>query len=77
MLDRVHHQVPNMVVADPTGGGDEAHGLAITAIEGEGNPNPVAIIAANIKSIGTPATVSLIDGDPTVMAPSPASGVAL
>jgi hypothetical protein len=77
MLDRVHHQVPNMVAADPTGGGYEAHGLAITAIEGEGNSDTLAIIAADLKSIGAPAAVSLIDGDPSVMAPFLTSGVAL
>jgi hypothetical protein len=49
-----------MVAADPTRGGDKAHGLTITAIERKGDPDPIAIIAANLKSIGTPAAVSLM-----------------
>lgn len=66
MLGRVHHQIPNMVSADLTGGGYEAHSLAVTAIEGEGNSDSLALNAADLKTIGAPATISLIDGDSAV-----------
>jgi len=51
-----------MVAPDPAGGGDEADGLVVTVIEGEGNSDPLAIIEANLKSIGAPAAVCKLPG---------------
>jgi len=34
----------------PAGGGEEAHGLAITAIEREGDPHAFTVVAANLKA---------------------------
>jgi hypothetical protein len=36
MLDGSEHQITNVLAADAARGGEEAHGLAITAIEREG-----------------------------------------
>jgi hypothetical protein len=33
MLDGSEHQITNVLAADAAGGGEEAHGLAVTAIE--------------------------------------------
>src|SRR5262249_61155094 len=38
MLDGSEHQITNILAADAAGGGEETHGLAITAIEREGDP---------------------------------------
>jgi hypothetical protein len=38
MLDGSEHQITNVLAADAAGGGEEAHGLAVTAIEREGDP---------------------------------------
>src|SRR2546430_4639301 len=69
MLDGSDHQITNVLAADPTRGSEEAHGLAITAIEREGDPHPLTVVAADLKAIGAPAAVALIDGDASVMSP--------
>jgi hypothetical protein len=39
-------QITNVLAADPARGGEEAHGLAITAIEREGDPHELVVLAA-------------------------------
>jgi hypothetical protein len=39
------------------------HGLAITAIEREGDPHPLTVAATDLKAVGAPAAVALIDDD--------------
>ena len=63
------HQMTNVLTADPTCGSEETHGLAITAIEREGDPHPLTVVAADLKAIGAPAAVARIDGDASVMSP--------
>ena len=36
-------QITNVLAADPARGGEEAHGLAITAIEREDEPHPFTV----------------------------------
>ena len=36
-------QITNVLAADPARGGEEAHGLAITAIEREGDPHELVV----------------------------------
>ena len=67
MLDGSEHQITNVLTADRTCGSEETHGLAITAIEREGDPHPLTVVAANLKAIGAPAAVARIDGDASVM----------
>src|SRR6516165_3641074 len=57
--------------------GEETHGLAITAIEREGDSHPFTVVAADLKAVGAPAAVALIDGDASVMAPLDAAGMAI
>ena len=75
MLDGSEHQITNVLAADAAGGGEEAHGLAVTAIEREGDPHAFTVVAANLKAVGAPAAVALIDGDASVMAPLGAAGI--
>ena len=77
MLDGSEHQITDVLAADPARGGEEAHGLAITAIEREGDPHPLTVVAADLKAIGAPAAIALIDGDASVMSPLDAAGMAI
>ena len=67
MLDGSDHQITNVLAADAARGSEEAHGLAITAIEREGDPHPLTVVAADLKAVGAPAAVARIDGDASVM----------
>src|SRR5262249_42655561 len=75
MLNGSEHQITNVLAADAACGGEEAHGLAITAIEREGDPHPLTVVAGDLKAIGTPAGIGLIDGDASVMSPLDAAGM--
>jgi hypothetical protein len=44
--------------ADAAGGSEEAHGLAITAVEREGDPHPLAVVAADLKAVGAPQRIT-------------------
>jgi hypothetical protein len=44
MLDGSEHQITNVLAADAAGGSEETHGLAITAIEREGDRARAATI---------------------------------
>ena len=69
VLDGGHHEITDLLASDPTGGRDIAHGLAITAVEGVGDTDPLAILAPDLKAIRAPAPIRLRDGDPAVMTP--------
>jgi hypothetical protein len=75
MLDGSEHQITDVLTANPTCGSEETHGLAITAIECEGDPHPLTVVAANLKAVGAPAAVAFIDGDASVMSPLDAAGM--
>ena len=77
MLDGGHHQVPHIVAGDAARGGEEAHGFPVTAIEREGNPHPLAIVAADLEAIGAPASIALIDRDAAVMPPLDTASMAI
>ena len=62
MLDGSEHQITNVLAADAAGSGEEAHGLAITAVEREGDSHPFTVVAADLKAVEAPAAVALIDG---------------
>src|SRR5262249_52118209 len=77
MLDGSEHQITNVLAADAAGGGEDTHGLAITAVEREGEPHPFTVVTADLKAVGAPAAVALIDGDASIMAPLDAAGMAI
>ena len=68
MLDGRHHQVTNVVAGDAARGGKEAHGFPITAVQRESDPNPLAVVAADLEAIGAPAPIAFIDRNATVTA---------
>src|SRR5260221_14398689 len=43
----------------------------------EGDPQPLTVVAADLKAIGAPAAVALIDGKASVMSPLNAPGMAI
>ena len=49
----------------------------MTASEREGDPHPLTVVAADLKAIGAPAAIALIDGDASVMSPLDAAGIAI
>ena len=77
MLDGRHRQVSHVVTGDAACGGEEAHGFPVTAIEREGNPHPLAIVAADLEAIGAPAPIALIDRNAAVMPPLDTASMAI
>ena len=67
MLDGGHHQVPHVVAGDAARGGEEAHGFPVTAIEREGNPHPLAIVAADLEAIGARRSLSIAQAAKTTI----------
>src|SRR5437773_58387 len=45
----------------------KAHGFTIAAIEGEGDPDFLAVVTADLEAVGAPAAVSLIHRDAAVV----------
>jgi hypothetical protein len=66
---------PNLTVpahvlgGDAAGGGDIAHRLPVTAIEREGDPHFLAIVAADLEAVRAPTGVADLDGDLPVVSP--------
>ena len=77
MLDGGHHQVTHVLAGDAARGGEEAHGFPVTAIEREGNPHPLAVVAADLEAVGAPAPIALIHRNAAVMPPLDTAGVAI
>jgi len=77
MLNRSHHQVTHVLTPDAARGGEEAHGLAITAVQCEGDPHLLTVVAANLEAIGAPTAVAFIYCNPTVVPPLNAANVAI
>src|SRR6476659_3070385 len=48
VLDSRHHKVPHLSAPDPAGCGHIAHGLAVRAVERDGDANPLAIVARHL-----------------------------
>ena len=51
--------------------------IPITAVERKRNPHPLAVVTADLKAVGAPAVVALIDGDASIMAPLDAAGMTI
>jgi hypothetical protein len=77
MLDGRRHQVPHGVTGDAACGGQEAHGFPVTAVKREGDPHSLAIVAADLEAIGTPAPITFIDRDAAVMPALGTTGMAI
>lgn len=69
MFDRGHHQIAHILGGYPSGRGDVAHRLPIAAVEGEGDADLFAIVAADLKAVGAPACIAGGDSNTAVMPP--------
>src|SRR5438128_5006511 len=67
MLDRHQHEVAHITTGDSAGRRKKAHGFTIAAIEGEGDPDLLAVVTADLEAVGAPAAVSLIHRDAAVV----------
>ena len=70
-------QVTNVLASDAARGGEEAQGFAITAVQCEGDPHLLTVIATNLEAVGAPTSIAFIHRDATVVAPLDATGVAI
>ncbi len=78
MLDGGNHEVAHVLGGDAAGSGYISHRLPVAAVEGEGDADLLAIVAADLEAVRTPACIAGDDGDLAVMpAFLAASGVAL
>jgi hypothetical protein len=77
MLDGSEHQITNVLAADAAGGGEETHGLAMTAVEREGDSHPFTVVAADLKAVGAPTPITFIHCNAVVMAPLVPANVAI
>ena len=77
MLNGSHHQVTHILAVDAACGGEEAHGLAITAVQCKGNPHLLTVVAADLEAVGAPAPIAFIDRNAAVMPPLDAACMAI
>src|SRR6185369_9853086 len=77
VFDSRHHQVTHIRAGDASRGGEEADGLPITAVECEGDPHPLPVVAANLEAIGAPASIAFTHRDAAIMAPLDSAGMAI
>ena len=77
MLNGSDHQVTHILACDATSGGEEAHGFTITAVEREGDPHLLSILAADLKAVGAPTPIAFIHCDPTIVPPLDTTGMAI
>lgn len=57
-LDRVSHEIADVLGRNAGGGCNEAHRLTIAAVEGEGDEHLLAIVAANLEPVRAPPGVA-------------------
>ena len=67
MFDAEHHEVTNVLGADPGGCCDIAHGFTVTAVESEGDADLLAVVTGDLQPVRTPARVADVDRDPAIM----------
>ena len=58
-------------------GDREVHGFPITAVECKRNLQPLAVVAADLKAVGTPTPITFIHCNAAVMAPLVPANVAI
>ena len=56
-----------MFTGDAAGYGNEAHGLAVAAVQGKGDADALAVVAADLETVGAPAAVALVHRDAAIM----------
>jgi len=67
VLDGGGHEIAHILGRYASSGGNEAHRLAIAAVEREGDAHLLAVVAADLETIGAPAGVAGINRDAPVV----------
>lgn len=67
MLDGSDDEVLHVLTGDAAGCGNEAHGLAIAAVQGKGDADALAVVAADLEPIGAPAAIAFVHRDAAIM----------
>jgi hypothetical protein len=67
VLDGGNHQILHVLGGDAARGRHMPHCLAVTAVERERDAHLLAVVAGDLQSVGTPASVALVDGDAAVV----------
>ena len=75
LFDGDDHEIAHVISLDALGGGDMAHGLAVAAIEREGDTDFLRIVAGDLKTVGAPAQVRYRHSDRAIVPPLTASGM--
>jgi hypothetical protein len=61
------HEVLDILALDALGGDHKAQGLAVAAVEREGDAHLLAIVAADLQAVGAPAGVAGLNRDPAIV----------
>src|SRR3954465_8149027 len=77
MLDGGDHEVADLLSSDSGRGCHEAHGLAVAAVQREGDAHAFAVIAGHLEAVGPPTQVRLGNGDAAVVATLGPTGMTL
>jgi hypothetical protein len=64
-------QVADVTAVDAARGRHPSDHLTVAAVQCESDPSPLAIVAANCKSVRAPAGIRPIDGDVAIIASAP------
>jgi hypothetical protein len=62
LVDGWDHEVAHVVAGDTARGADEAHCLAVAAVESKSDAHAPGIVAGDLEAVGAPAGVALWDG---------------
>src|SRR3954454_15613086 len=68
-LDAFDHQIADVRTVDAAGCRHPGDRLAVAAVEREGNPHFLAVVAADLKAVRAPARIGAVDRHATVMPP--------
>src|SRR5580704_12740816 len=68
-LDALDHQVADIRAVDAAGRRHPGDRLAVAAVEREGNPHLLAVIAADFKPVRAPAGIGAVDGNAAIVPP--------
>ena len=68
-LDALDHQVADIRAVDAAGRRHPGDRLAVAAVEREGNPHLLAVVAADFKSVRAPAGIGAVNGNAAIVPP--------
>lgn len=67
VLNGGDHEALHIFAFDALGGGDMGDCFTVAAVEGEGDPDLLLVVAADLEAVGAPSDVRTFDSDLTVV----------